>query len=57
MPREDKILFDIAPTPRLITDFLQGMNRAAFDADARTQSAVLYQLLIIGEAAKLLPDE
>ena len=56
MPREDKLLFDIVHAARLISEFLNEMDRAAFDADVKTQSAVLYQLSIIGEAAKLVPE-
>ena len=57
MRNEAKILFDIADAARLIGEFLADMERAAFDADPKTQSAVLYQLSIIGEAVKQLSDE
>ena len=33
------------------------MNKAAFDADLKTQSAVLHQLMVIGEAVKRLSPE
>ena len=58
MRNEDKILFDIANAARLVAEFLRGMelDRVAFDADVKTQSAVLHQITIIGEAAKLLPE-
>lgn len=56
MQRNDKVLFDIANATRLIILFLDGMDRAAFDTDPKTQSAVLHQLTILGEAAKQLPD-
>ena len=57
MPKENKTLFDIADSARLITEFLQGIERSAFDNDLKTQSAVLYQLAVIGEAVKQLPTE
>jgi uncharacterized protein with HEPN domain len=57
MPRDDKLLFDIANAARLIVEFLAGMERAEFDRDVKTQSAVLHQITIIGEAAKLLSKE
>lgn len=36
--------------------FVRGMERRAFERDERTQSAVLYQLTILGEAAKRVSD-
>ena len=51
----DKVLFDIAESARLAMMFSKGMNRAAYDADAKTQAAVLHELMIIGEATKMLP--
>ena len=53
---EDKILFDIANAARLITEFMGGMSRETFDTDYKTQSAVLHQLMILGEVSKLLPE-
>ena len=57
MRNESKLLFDIADSCRLVAEFLDGMERVDFDQDIKTQSAVLYQLAIIGEAVKSLPDE
>ena len=56
MRNENKLLFDIPDSCRLIAEFLDGMERAAFEQDIKTQSAVLYQLSIVGEAVKSLPD-
>ena len=56
MRSESKLLFDLADACRLVAQFLDGMERAAFDQDVKTQSAVLYQLSVIGEAVKNLPD-
>ena len=52
----DKLLFDIADASRLVTEFAKGMDRAAYDADPKTQGAIIYYLMIIGEAAKNLPE-
>lgn len=54
MSRDDATLVDLARAARLVRDFVQGMDQAAFLADLKTQSAVLHQLLILGEAAKRL---
>lgn len=50
-------LKDIVQAMDDIEDFLQGMNREAFESDKKTFSAVVRQLEIIGEAAKQVPDE
>ena len=57
MRNTDKLLFDIADAARLVDMFLAGVDRSTFDQDVKSQSAVLYQLTIIGEAVKLLPEE
>ena len=54
MSRDDAVLVDLARAARLAREFVQGMDQAAFLADVKTQSAVLHQLLILGEAAKRL---
>lgn len=54
MYRDDATLLDIAQAARLIADFLRGVDREAFFADAEKQSAELYQIAIIGEATKRL---
>ncbi len=51
MLRDDAILLDLHRAARLAQDFVQGMDQTAFLADLKTQSAVLHQLLILGEAA------
>ncbi len=52
----DKLLFDIADSARIAVEFSKGMDRAAFDADTKTQDAVIRRLMIIGGAAKNLPE-
>jgi uncharacterized protein with HEPN domain len=54
MLRDDAVLMDLARAARLAQEFVQGMDRATFLADVKTQSAVLHQLLVLGEAAKRL---
>lgn len=54
MSRDDATLLDIAQAARRIQDFLVGMDKAAFYADIKTQSAVLHQLTVLGEAVKRL---
>ena len=57
MPRDDATLVDVLHAARSAKQFAAGMDRAAFLADAKTQSAVLHQLLILGEAVKRLSPE
>jgi uncharacterized protein with HEPN domain len=48
MRPERLLLTDILSAISLIDSFLSGVTRSDFLADARTQSAVLYQLIVIG---------
>ena len=57
MQRDLTILLDIVQAAQLILAFKEGMSKAAFDADLKTQSAVLHQLMVIGEAVKRLSLE
>lgn len=54
MPRDDATLLDMANAARLVLGFTQGMDKPTFLQDAKTQSAVLHQLLVVGEAVKRL---
>lgn len=56
-PRDASYLLDILKASQLIEDFVAGMDKADFDSDLKTQSAVIRQLEIIGEATKRLSDE
>ena len=47
---------DILEAMDAIEGFVSGMDREAFEADARTQYAVSYGFMIIGEAAKRVPE-
>ena len=52
--RSWKRFLDIARSARLVLEFLTGSNEASFLEDVKTQSAVLHQLLVMGEAVKRL---
>ncbi len=54
MRRDDATLLDIAGAARLIGLFIAGLSKDAFLDDLKTQSAVLHQLLVLGEAVKRL---
>jgi len=47
----------MARAARAILTFVQGLQKEDFLADFKTQSAVLYQLIVIGEAVKRLSFE
>jgi uncharacterized protein with HEPN domain len=57
MPRDSAALLDIARAARLVMEFVGGASKDTFLNDAKTQSAVLHQLLILGEAVKRLSGE
>lgn len=57
MSRDDVPLWDIANAGRLVAEFVQGLDRSAFNLDWKTRSAVLYQLTVIGEAVKRVSME
>jgi uncharacterized protein with HEPN domain len=57
MQRDEATLLDIARSARLVLAFIRGLTKAAFLDDLKTQSAVLHQLMIIGEAVKRLSHE
>ena len=57
MSRDSATLLDILKAARLAIAFREEMEKRAFLDDPKTQSAVLHQLLILGEAAKRLSTE
>lgn len=57
MPRDDATVLDIVLACRRILRFASGLSRETFLDDEKTQSAVVHQLLLIGEATKRLSDE
>lgn len=54
MERDGATLLDIAHAADLIQRFIGEMPKEQFLADPKTQSAVLHQLTILGEAVKRL---
>ena len=57
MERDPATLLAINRAAHFIQDFIEGFDKQAFEQDYKTQSAVLHQLMIIGEAAKRLSEE
>lgn len=57
MERDEGTLLDIAKAARAVLTFMQGLQKEQFLEDFKTQSAVLYQLIVIGEAVKRLSFE
>ena len=58
MPKEHDITVDlILQAAKKIPDFLKGYDLEEFLQDSKTQSAVIMQIVVIGELAKKLPDE
>ena len=56
--RDERLLLkDILGAIDRIDAFIGGMSFDAFMADEKTVNAVTYNLLVIGEAVKLLPDD
>ncbi|MGB3614756.1 MAG: DUF86 domain-containing protein [Elainellaceae cyanobacterium] len=53
-PRDRASLLDIAQAARSALVFVSDMSLDDFSGDAKTQSAVLYQIAILGEAVKRL---
>jgi uncharacterized protein with HEPN domain len=56
MRRDDATVLDIVLACRRIIQFRGLLDRAAFLADEKSVSAVLHQVLVIGEAVKRLTD-
>lgn len=54
MSRDDATVLDMVRAARLVVEFTRGLDKGAFLADRKTQSAVLHQLLVLGEAVKRL---
>ena len=54
--RDQATLLDMAEAARLILVFRGELDHAAFLTDTKTQSAIIHQFLIIGEAVKRLSE-
>jgi uncharacterized protein with HEPN domain len=57
MGRDEAVLLDIVRAAKLVLKFREGMDKAGFTDDLKTQSAVLHQLMVMGEAVKRLSAE
>lgn len=57
MSRDDATVLDMLKAARLAVEFKEGIDEATFLDDPKTQSAVLHQLLVLGEAVKRLSGE
>ncbi len=51
MRHDAEYLLDIRNSAKLISGWVAGINEESFNSDLLLQSAVLFQLMIIGEAA------
>ena len=56
MSRDDAVLLDMLIAARRAVEFASGVARDQFGSDLKTQSAILHQLLVLGEAVKRLSD-
>ncbi len=50
--RDNSSILDIAGAARKVLQYKLDMDKASFLSDDKTQSAIVFQLLIIGEAVK-----
>jgi len=57
MSSDQEIILDMYYALSKILSFTQGLDKQAFLEDEKTQSSVLYQLVIIGEAVNRLSDD
>ena len=57
MRPDDATVLDILTAARLAIRFAAGIDQAGFLKDEKTQSAVIHQLLVMGEAVKRLSPE
>lgn len=57
MERDRAVLLDIVHAAELVLEFKGRMEKATFLSDAKTQSAILHQLMVMGEAVKRLSSE
>ena len=56
MSQDKAVLLDILKAARLATGFVSGMDQTTFNRDPKTQAAVAYQLMIMGEAVKRISE-
>lgn len=56
MLRDDAALLDILRAARLAVEFKGTADKREFAADLKTQSSVLHQLILLGEAVKRVSE-
>ena len=57
MSRDQQSIQDMWRAAQEILSFTAGMDQSELAADRRTQAAVLYEIVVIGEAANRISDE
>ena len=57
MKPDSQTLLDIVKAARLVVEFQEGTDKPAFLINKEKQSAIIYQIMIIGEAVKRLYPE
>lgn len=57
MSRDDAHVLDMLEAARRARSFIEGTTDAAFLDDIKTQSAVLHQLTVLGEAARRVSED
>ena len=57
MSRDSASLLDIDRAAQLILEFAQGLEKLELAANLEKQSAILYQIVILGEAVKQLSTD
>jgi len=57
MWKDDSLIIDLLVASRKIVKFCEGIEKQVFLKDEKTQSAVLYQIAIIGEASNKLSEQ
>jgi uncharacterized protein with HEPN domain len=57
MTRDSASLLDIVSAARRVLQFAEGFDKAALATNEEKQSAILYQVIVIGEATKRLSSE
>lgn len=57
MKERDIVLKQLLQAAQKVGDYLSGFDSEKFLTDSKTQSAVIMQLVVIGELAKALPED
>ncbi|MDT8302381.1 MAG: DUF86 domain-containing protein [Sedimentisphaerales bacterium] len=57
MQRDESLLLDMFRATSRIVQFKDELTFEQFREDAKTQSAIIHQFLLIGEVAKLISDD